>query len=250
MFSHLDVREKTAVVDAMEERLVKPGEAVIQQGEEGDYLYVVDKGTLSCFKSSAGQRGETFLTRYHPGDSFGELSLLHNVPRAATVRADGQAVLWGLDRETFKCIVKDAAAKKHQKYEEFLSRVKVLSSMEAGERQKLAEALHEEVFQPGEAIIREGEEGSTFYFLEEGEAEATKVLSEGHDPQHVMHYKAGDYFGERALIKNEPRAASVVAKTQCTVVTLDRHSFKRLLGPLEAILRRNMELYEQFQKNE
>ena len=65
-----------------------------------------------------------------------------------------------------------------------------------------------------------------------------------------MHYKAGDYFGERSLIKNEPRAANVVAKTQCTVVTLDRHSFKRLLGPLEDILKRNMELYEHFQKNE
>jgi cAMP-dependent protein kinase regulator len=61
-----------------------------------------------------------------------------------------------------------------------------------------------------------------------------------------MSYRVGDYFGERALIKNEPRAANVIAKTECTVVSLDRHSFKRLLGPLEELLKRNMELYEQF----
>jgi cAMP-dependent protein kinase regulator len=63
-----------------------------------------------------------------------------------------------------------------------------------------------------------------------------------------MHYNTGDYFGERALIQNEPRAANVVAVTQCTVVSMDRHSFKRLLGPVEDLLKRNMELYDQFKK--
>ena len=61
-----------------------------------------------------------------------------------------------------------------------------------------------------------------------------------------MQYKVGDYFGERALIKNEPRAANVIAKTDCTVVILDRHSFKRLLGPLEDLLKRNLEIYENY----
>jgi cAMP-dependent protein kinase regulator len=58
-----------------------------------------------------------------------------------------------------------------------------------------------------------------------------------------MQYKVGDYFGELALLKNEPRAASVFAKTQLKVATIDRDSFKRLLGPLEEILLRNMQAY-------
>lgn len=61
-----------------------------------------------------------------------------------------------------------------------------------------------------------------------------------------MEYKAGDYFGERALIKNEPRAANVIAKTDCSVLTMDRHSVKRLLGPIEVMLKRNFEIYEKF----
>ena len=61
-----------------------------------------------------------------------------------------------------------------------------------------------------------------------------------------MCYQSGDFFGERALIKNESRAANVIAKTKCIVISLDRHSVKRLLGPIEELLKRNFELYEKF----
>ena len=61
-----------------------------------------------------------------------------------------------------------------------------------------------------------------------------------------MDYAVGSYFGERALIKNEHRAANVIAETDCTIVSMDRHAVKRLLGPLEQLLRRNMEMYEKF----
>jgi cAMP-dependent protein kinase regulator len=50
------------------------------------------------------------------------------------------------------------------------------------------------------------------------------------------------------LLRNEPRAANVIAKTDCVVVSMDRHSFKRLMGPLEELLKRNMDVYEIFNK--
>ncbi len=70
-----------------------------------------------------------------------------------------------------------------------------------------------------------------------GEAEAIK----GNDT--VMSYKAGDYFGELALLKDQPRAATVVAKTDVTLAYLDRASFKRLLGNVEDLMRRNAAKY-------
>lgn len=79
-----------------------------------------------------------------------------------------------------------------------------------------------------------------------GQAIATKTIEAGNAPVEVYQYGPGDYFGERALIKNEPRAANIIAKTQLQVVALDRHSFKRLLGPMEDILKRNMSLYKQY----
>ena len=61
-----------------------------------------------------------------------------------------------------------------------------------------------------------------------------------------MQYKAGDYFGEIALIRDTPRAANVIAKTELDVAMIDRKAFKRILGPLEDILKRNMQAYANF----
>jgi cAMP-dependent protein kinase regulator len=112
--------------------------------------------------------------------------------------------------------------------------------MEPYERSVLSDAFIEEKFKAGDFVIRAGEEGNKFYLIEEGECVATK----GEESKEVMHYQPGQYFGERALLKNEPRAANIVCKTDCTLVSVDRHSFKRLLGPLDTILRRNMDIYE------
>ncbi len=84
--------------------------------------------------------------------------------------------------------------------------------------------------------------------IEEGEAEATITTEPGKPPVAVKFYRAGDYFGELALIKGEPRAANVLAKTNMKLVTLDRGTFKRLLGPIEEILKRNAEKYIKFIK--
>jgi cAMP-dependent protein kinase regulator len=117
--------------------------------------------------------------------------------------------------------------------------------MDHYERSKMADAIRETKINSGETIITQGEAGDVFYILVDGSAKAT--LNEDKSKA-VMQYKPGDYFGELALLRGEPRAANVIATEDCKLISLDRKSFKRLLGPLDKILMRNMDNYMNYMK--
>jgi cAMP-dependent protein kinase regulator len=109
MFNTLEDNEINTIILAFSERRFNKGETVISQGEQGDVLYLIENGTLDCYKTFNKEEGQKHLKVYYPGEAFGELALLYNAPRAATIIAKEDCVLWALDRETFNHIVKDAA---------------------------------------------------------------------------------------------------------------------------------------------
>ena len=248
LFNSLEDKELKTVLDSFEEKKYKAGQNVITQGEEGDVLYLVESGELTCEKSFKTGDPPTYLKTYHPGESFGELALLYNAPRAATIRANTDSTCWALDRECFNNIVKDAAIKKREKYENTLKKVEILKSIDPYELGQICDALKTENFKKGDCIIKQGDRGDVFYILDEGKAHAEKVFEEGKKAEKVKDYESGGFFGELALLKGEPRAASIVADTNCKCLSLDRMAFKRLLGPLENILQRNSENYIKYMK--
>ena len=249
IFNSLEDKELKTVIDSFEEKKYKAGENVITQGEEGDVLYLVDSGELDCEKVFKKGDPPTYLKTYKQGESFGELALLYNAPRAATIRAKTDATCWALDRECFNNIVKDAAMKRREKYENTLRKVEILKSIDPYELGQICDALKTKTFTKGETIIKQGDKGDVFFILDEGKAHAEKVFEEGKEPQKVKEYESGGFFGELALLKNEPRAASIIADTNCKCLYLDRMAFKRLLGLLENILQRNSEYYIKYMKN-
>lgn len=114
---------------------------MIIENTEGDCLFVVEEGNLDCTKLFPGNTEPTFFLTYGPGGAFGELALLYNAPRAASITAKTDCILWKLDRGTFNHIVKEAAIKKRMLYDEFLKTVPLLSSMDHYERTIVADAF-------------------------------------------------------------------------------------------------------------
>lgn len=219
LFANLDDDERDIVLGSLQERKFEKGSYIIKQGDEGDYFYVVESGSVNYYKDNE------FVNSSGAGSSFGELALMYNAPRAASVVANSDCILWALDRLTFKRIVLDTTSRKRQKYEKFLHQVPVLSSLNSYELSRIADALNSEVYEPGQSVIREGDHGDNFYLIESGTAEVTRK-----DQGKVKELKEGDYFGEVALLNDLPRQATVSASNKLRVATLGKSGFQRLLG--------------------
>jgi cAMP-dependent protein kinase regulator len=242
LFSHLDDEQSKQVLGALVEKPIPAkGIKVIQQGDVGDNFYIVESGSFDVFVNKSGKLESgpdgigAQVASCGPGTSFGELALMYNAPRAATVVSTESSMLWALDRVTFRRILMDSAFQRRRMYETFLEEVPLLSSLKPYERSKIADALETQKYPAGSTIIKEGDPGESFFIIESGDAE---VFKDGIDGP-VNKYKKGDYFGELALLNDAPRAASVVATTEVKLATLGKDGFQRLLGPVESIMRRN-----------
>ncbi|CAO3613924.1 unnamed protein product [Cunninghamella blakesleeana] len=236
LFKNLDDEQYTDVVNAMAEKLCPQGTKVIEQGGVGDYFYIVESGTLDCLIN-----GEK-VTSYASGGSFGELALMYNAPRAATLIATSDCVLWALDRVSFRMILLENTARKRRMYDQFLSEVPIFKSLEPYERHKIADALESVQFDDQQVVIKEGDVGENFYLIEQGNAIFYKSAPDG-TQQEVNRSTKGDYFGELALLNDSPRAATVIADGRLRCATLGKKAFTRLLGSVMDILKRNSENY-------
>ncbi|CAE8618611.1 unnamed protein product [Polarella glacialis] len=234
LFASLDAKDMDTTLLAMKEVQFEAGQKIIQEGDDGEVLFVIEAGAPVCKKLIDGE--DKVVKQCGPGDVFGELALLYNCPRAASVEATDASTCWQLDRDTFNSIVKEAATKKTATYVDFLKGVSLFFTLDDYQRSQISDALKQETFEKDAFIVQQGEQGNNFYIVEEGSLVALKSKNGG-EKAVVMKYGVGDYFGELALLKDQPRAASVqVTSDTAKLLVLDRRSFKKMLGPLQDLL--------------
>lgn len=182
---------------------------IVYVGEEGDFFYIVEQGSFTVLVNDAavGTIGD--------GKSFGELALLNNTPRQATIRADVNSTLFALDRDTFRYTLARSSAARQTAITNALSKVPLLEHLFDHQLAKICDTVEIVSYNPGDFIIRKGSEGNVFYMIKEGTVLIKDIGVKAQFADHTA--GAGGYFGERALLTGEPRAANVVAETKVVV---------------------------------
>lgn len=230
---------------------------IIKEGDVGECFYVLESGRVSA---SVEGKGEVCV--YGPNGCFGELALVFNAPRAATLIACDDSgtsslshkdsntskqssgglntspcvIAWSLDVSSFRYILASSALSETVRRCGFLKKCSFLDPLPVEYFGKLAAALEPVIFIAGSHIIRQGEQGDCFYIIEEGEVKCTQTKTLGRAIE-LLTLKEGDYFGEMALMLNETRHANCIAiGSTVKCLSLDRDRFGILLGPVQNLL--------------
>ncbi|NXL76301.1 KGP2 kinase, partial [Leptocoma aspasia] len=226
----LEPHQTRDMVECMYERTFQQGSYVIRQGEPGNHIFVLKEGSLEVFQQNK------LLSSIPVWTAFGELAILYNCTRTASVKAITNVKTWALDREVFQNIMRVTAQTRQEQYRNFLRSVSLLKNLPEDKLTKIMDCLEVEYYDKGDYVIREGEEGNTFFIIAKGKVIVTQSTTDHSQPQVIKNLHKGDYFGEKALISDDVRSANVIAdeyNVECLVI--DRETFNQTVGTYEEL---------------
>ncbi|CAG9331746.1 unnamed protein product [Blepharisma stoltei] len=218
IFTSLADENRGLLIDHMKHYTLGPLEVVFEQDQPGNTFFIVASGKLEVYVN--GKKVKTLGA----GDSFGELALLHDSPRSATIQTAERTTLWGLDRKTFRHAVETVNAQNYQENKQFIESVPLFRILTPVQRDALVGSLSTLKFRPQERIVSEGDPGDLFYVIKEGSVSCTQ---EGREIRQMFR---GDFFGEQALLYNCVRTASITAIDDIKCVAIGRERLTKALG--------------------
>ncbi len=175
LFENLGEDDLNRIIDCMRPTFASINETIIKQGELGDLFFCLESGT-----ATASVDGNPVKV-YESGGCFGELALIYNSPRAASVIANTACKLWTLDLRTFRYILATTSSSKMVTRCEFLKKCSFLDPLSNEQISKLAGALEPCTFEDGEYIVRQGDIADSFFIIEDGNVKCTQIKSTGRE---------------------------------------------------------------------
>ena len=212
----------TPILDALQLEVALPGDIVIWQHSIGDLFYVLEKGQVEVIKNHLS------VTVLPSGTAFGELALINDIARTATIRAHSVCYLWYIDRKTLRHVLSTQFALEKQRKIDLLRNVPLFQKLNTKFGQ-IADVMNFSTYEKDERVIKQGEPGDYLYMIQSG---SVKITKEGVRSTELGRLSAGSSFGELALQSNDPRSATVTALEKLNVYTIDKPTFNSVLGEL------------------
>lgn len=191
-FRGLKSDQISKIIDCMEKKKLKADVEIIREGTDGTYLYLLEEGVVTIYNQ------ESHIADLHEGKIFGELAILYNCNRTASVRTKTECTVYQLDRRYYKTIVQSTGAARDEARLNALKLVPKLKDLSESKLKKIADCMEDETFANDDCIIKQGTAGDLFYIIREGKVRCTKNRENGEEEE-VAVLEKGNFFGELAL---------------------------------------------------
>ena len=163
LFSQLRDFELEDMIDCMQPLYVTEGDVIIRQGDlDGDLFYILEEGKCEIIINDES------LGYVESGASFGDLALMYNCPRGATIVSSSHCTLWTVDRVFFRQAMQTSSSNQNGQLTQFLSKISLFEKLGEQNLSQLARSLTKQSYDDGQYIIRQGDIGEQFYVIFKG----------------------------------------------------------------------------------
>lgn len=228
IFTSLKPEYTSIIIHHMKHFFLNKNEIVFEQGKPGNNFYVVASGKLEVIINNKQ------VGILKPGESFGEMALIHDTLRTATIRTVEKSSLWGVDRATFRKTLELLESANYQENKQFIDTIPMFETLTVNQKEALVHSFSTQYYNPGTKIINEGDPGELLYIVKEGNVLCTREDIE------IRRMGRGCFFGEQALIHNEMRTATVTAIDNVKTISISGAKLTKVLGDkLSSIIYQN-----------
>lgn len=219
IFSGLTDEGREAITNQMRFYEIGAKELIFQQNQPGINFFILATGRLEVIID--GELKNTIKS----GDGFGELALLHDSRRSATIKTIDKSTLWGLDRDTFQTYVQKVNTQNYELNKQFISSVRIFAPLTEAQKENLLTVVNTHRFKEGHRIVNEGDPGEILYIIKEGSVLCTSKEME------LRRMYTGEFFGELALLQGGTRTATVTAvDNEVICLSIGREDLRKVLG--------------------
>lgn len=245
LFADLEKSKLHTLVQAFEKISCSNEEFIIHQGEPGDYFYILYQGTVA-FEIDGEQVGTTTADHTDPDHtddspkSFGELALFFAAPRAASVIAQTDCILYRLDQVNFRVVAQHHGTHEDEQYVALLKTIPILKDLDPPSLNKLASAISVHTFAKDEILFNKGDHIMDFFVVQTGLVQATEVIWGGANYQDLLigPGQSQHYFGWKAMAEDEPLLATISAAADSTLLAIQGDVFRLVVGRHNEVLQR------------
>lgn len=227
LFSALEERHLRRLIEKVRLVQLGPDEFLFQQGDRADALFVVASGDLTVMVRSEADASMVEVSRLTEGSFFGEIALLAEQPRSATVRSNVPSELLAIDREVISELVRDSPEilgvllrfVRDRLLNSLLESNKLFAPLSRREQLMLAARLRFLEVNRGARLLQQGKSSSGFFILQAGNV----TMSRG--GKEIRTLLPGDVFGDQPLLDNAPSTFDVVAESKSFLLALNPAEF-------------------------